>query len=430
MDLTSYRRVERELNSLPSQSGYMTRQRHPSFYITRTRHLLAELGNPELGFRYIHVGGTAGKGSVTVMLHSILHKAGKRVGAYISPHVTTLAERTLINGRLASVDDIVWAWKKVNHAIASIKRKKGGAFIPSYFEANVAMSMLLFKKYKLSWIILEVGCGGEFDATNVIPVPHVTVITNVYLDHTQLLGKTRKKIAQTKSGIIKRGTTVISGETDPSIRRIIKEKARENKASCLFISKQYQGSLALIGPHQQHNAAIAQAAARQINIPEKYIISGLKETKLPARFEIMQRHPFLILDGAHNPDKIKALKNTLTTVPYSNVYAVVGIGDNKNIRQMLRLFIPKCTRIIFSQSHQTNPKPATTAYLYKTAKRLFPKRKFGAEPNVRRALDLCLTKATKNDLILVTGSLYLAGEARKIWISEKKILSTHNLFPV
>lgn len=426
--LTQYKTIERKLEKLSPEQGYMERQRHPSFFLERTRVLFEALGNPEKNFTYIHVGGTAGKGSITVMIHSILNQAGKRVGSYLSPHVTTLAERMLINMRPASVRDVVWAWERVNRVIQDIQKNHGKKFIPSYFEATFAMSMLIFKKQRCNWLVLEVGCGGEFDATNIIPTPRVTVLTNIYLDHTQLLGHTRKKIAQTKSGIIKKGTYVLSGERDPEIRRSIKQTARQQHASCTFVTKPIHAALALTGEHQQRNAALAAQAAKKIGISRTHILKGLREARLPARFECMQEHPRVILDGAHNPAKIKALRTALGSQTYNNLFAIIGIGRNKHIRKMLKLLLPQCTNVIFTASKQKEPKPARPEALQKIARELFPHRTWQKTKNVSDAVQRALRRAQADDLILVTGSLYVAGEARKRWIPENTILKKRNLF--
>lgn len=433
------------MERLPSIAGYMERKKHPSFYLERMRLLLYTLGSPERGLEYIHIGGTAGKGSVTLLLHNMWLFSGKKVSAFISPHITTPIERILINGRPISVNDFMWAWKKIKPAIQHVKKTHGEIYAPSYFEAHFAMSLLLFHKKHIKHAILEVGCGGEFDATNTIPAPLATVITNIYLDHTQLLGRTRRAIAETKAGIIKTGTHVFTGESDPHIRTIIQRRAKRKKAKYTYIkipkntyriSKDmmlwrhaHLGKLSthLMGAHQLHNIELAVAVAKFLHLPSSAIKKGIAQTRIPARSEFMQKHPAIFIDGAHNPAKMRALVELLRKMPYTRIHGVVGIGGNKPAAQMLRILLPKLSDCIFTRASLNLPKPASARKLLHTAKTLSSKPVF-AISNPRTAIKRALKKSAKDDLILVTGSLYLSGEVRAQWISESSVCRTRNLF--
>lgn len=441
-----YAQAQRELEALPSIAGYMERKKHPSTYLERTRALLAELKNPERGFSVVHIGGTAGKGSVTMYLHYMLAASGKKTGAFISPHVTTAVERTLINARPISASDFVWAWKRVKKAIERLVKKNGRDAAPSYFEAQYAMSLLVFHKHRVQWMTLEVGCGGEFDATNTIPTPRATVITNVHLDHMQLLGRTRTQIAKTKSGIIKPSSAVFTGEMDPFIRHIIKNRSKKTGARFTFVRKPsfhgliqndqmqwrhpYMGKLTshLLGAHQLHNAEIAITVARYLKLPKLAIKNGIAQTQMPARSEIMQHNPLVLIDGAHNPAKVESLVRLLRSLRVKQKHAVIGIGHNKQIRQMLRILIPQFTHICFTHASVEVPKPATAEDLLQIAKNLFPKRTFLTDANPSQAFEKILTKSNSPDAIVITGSLYLSGQIRTRWIPEAHILKTRNLF--
>ncbi|MFA5030493.1 MAG: Mur ligase family protein [Patescibacteria group bacterium] len=444
--ISSYIQAQRELEALPSIAEYMDRKKHPAAYLQRTQMLLKELKHPERGFSVIHIGGTAGKGSVTMFLHYILAASDKKVGAFISPHVTTAVERTLIDTRPISTKDFVWAWEKVKKAITRLTDRHGHNAAPSYFEAQYAMSLLLFHKYHVRWITLEVGCGGEFDATNTIPAPRATIITNIHLDHMQLLGKTRAQIAKTKSGIIKSKSVIFTGEINATIRRIIENCSQKARATCRFVKKptypisihtdqmEWQhpnlGKLSshLLGSHQLHNAEIAIAVAQYLKLPKKAIKNGIAKTRIPARSEIMQHKPIVLIDGAHNPAKVESLVRLLRSFNVKKKHAVIGIGHNKQICQMLHVLIPQFAHICFTNASLEDPKPASAHELLRIAQNLYPKKKFLMHTDPLQAYKKILTKSHPQDLIVVTGSLYLSGEIRTRWIPESNILKTHNLF--
>lgn len=441
-----YKRLQQELERLPSIQGYMTNRRHPSFYFDRVRRVLGLLGNPEREFRFVHIGGTSGKGSTTMLIHSMLHAAGRRVGSNLSPHVTTLVERIMINGRPVSPADLWWAWTQMQPALRKI-RTLGKDYLPSYFEALVVMSFLLFKKYRVEWVALEVGCGGEFDATNVIPPPDVAVITSIGLDHTNILGRTRKLIARTKAGIIKHGSYVITGEGDAAIRKILCARAQRMRTPYLYVPlpswrhKTFQGktifrmpngktiSTPLIGEHQIHNIALAMAVARHMKLPLSAVIRGIRTTKLPARTEYVQNDPDVIIDGAHNPDKIKALVRVIRNIPHKRLHAIVGIGHAKPVRQIIRELGKITHAFTFTQAPIDQPAPEPAESLLRIAKKLFPSKPMCIVKDPKRAARSVMKQNARDTLIVVTGSLYLAGVVRELWFPEERILATRSLFP-
>lgn len=426
MQYADYKRAQKYLEALPRQV-FAPRHENPELSLERTRRLLAAVGHPEQKLKYVHVTGTSGKGSVTMLVHEILHTAGKHVGSYFSPHVTTTTERIVLNGRLVSVDDFLWAFGKVQPTIEQWK-KQDRRYIPSHFEALFAMSLVLFRKHHVQWAVIEVGCGGEFDPTNIIPPPRVAVITNVGLDHQELLGRTKAKIAQTKAKIFKAGSIAISGELDPKIQGIIRSEARRVSIPLTFVQPPTQHvKLTMLGQHQQHDAAIARVVTQHLKIPDATIAKGLRKTMLPARIERIA--PNVILDGAHNPDKLRALAKTIRMLHYKRVHILFGVGQNKNVTANLRALLPIGTRWTLTQASLPFPKPLAARRIAKALHALKPKVRVRTQPNAQRALPWALHTLQSNELLLITGSFYLAGELRKHWFSERAILEQQTPFP-
>ncbi|MFA6588183.1 MAG: Mur ligase family protein [Patescibacteria group bacterium] len=443
MNLAAYQNAKKYLEALPSQV-FATRKENPQLSLERTRKLLMAFGNPEKNFKFIHITGTSGKGSVTMYLHNILHTAGIKVGSYLSPHVITTTERIVVNGKLAAVPDFLWAFNKIKPYLDKTK-KSDKKFVPSHFESLFAMSLLIFKKRQIEWAVIEVGCGGEFDPTNVMPSPKIAIITNIGLDHQQLLGKTKIKIAKTKAKILKQGSMLLTGETDYKIRNLLINQAKLVRIPYYYMPRPkskviYQDALMLwrhsslgmikqqmFGEHQQVNANLTIEAAKMLRIPSRAIVKGLASTKLPARIEIIQKEPTTIIDGAHNPDKIQALVATLKSLDYTKVKAIIGIGEKKNAQAILKILKTTVNHWIITQASQSYPKPMPANLLVRILKQISPNSKISLIPNCQKALDFAID--SKNKLpILITGSLYLAGELRQRWYSEKMTLIKQSNF--
>lgn len=392
--------------------------------LKRTRALLDCLKNPEKKLQFIHITGTSGKGSVAQMLHSILQRNHKKVGTYTSPHTTSYLERFQVNEKLidpellsTAISDVINAYEKL---------LTGGSSELSFFELSTCLAIYAFAKANLEWCILEVGCGGRFDATNVIPTPRVAIITNVDLDHTELLGKTLAKIAYEKAGIIKKNGIVFCGEQRPALQKIFSKVAKEKNARLMFInSKNQSATRAELGEHQRQNASIAQAVAREIGIPNEIIEQTLERIKLlPCRFELIQKNPTIILDGAHSPAKIKATIALIEKLPKKPLI-IFGCTASKNAREMLSLISPVVASITTTRFETTMRKAANPFSLL----RLIPKSKQNkAFLDWRTALSYVENHAKKTDIILVTGSLYLAGDMRTEWITEEQILKNRSSF--
>ena len=397
--------------------------------LDRIKKLSKELGNPEKSYKTIHVGGTNGKGSVCKFLGSILTSSGYKVGVYTSPHLQCFSERIVIDGEEISEKEIVLLFEKIKPIVEKMK-KKGNT--PTYFEIVTAMCFEYFKEKNVDYAVIEVGLGGRFDATNIIE-PIVSVITNVSLDHQNILGNSIKEIAKEKAGIIKNKVPVITGARDNALK-VIEKKADEKNAPLTIIDSSnwkklsdksflIKGSLndynvktSMKGSFQGTNIALAISVVEtlQINgifITENSIFEGIKKTFNPGRMEIVSEKPHILLDGAHNIACMNVLKETLEKdFKYDRLILVVGILSDKNIEEMLKIIIPLANNIIVTKSK--NNRASNTTFLKDKILKLGFKNKIVVKNNVSDAVDYAKSIANKNDLICITGSLFTVGEAR------------------
>lgn len=409
------------LGNLPLEGDYMIDSKHAEVYLKRMRYFLELIGNPDKDLKYIHIAGTSGKGSVTTMLHEILLSAGKKVGSFTSPSVTTSIEKIKVGKSFISP-------KEFAEIVDYLKPFIDEAYIngpygrPSYFEIFLTIAFIYFKKTKTEWVVLEVGLGGRFDATNVILEPLVTAITNIDLDHTELLGKTLKKIAFDKAGIIKTNCIFFTTEKNPSILKLFKQICNEKKVICTILSSD-------ITNYKKDNELLVAEIARHIGISSKNILNGIKATQLMCRFEAIQSNPLVILDGAHNRAKVATTIHNLSNLKYKRLFLIVGISDNKDHISILEQIIPKADKVFFTRFENRNRKCAhPKSLLSKSKKYLRPNATTSIflDPNI--ALSTAIKEADINDAILIVGSFFLAGELRKNWISEEHILRNRTSF--
>ncbi len=371
----------------------------------RIQELLNKIENPEINLKCMHVAGTNGKGSVCAMLQSILAGAGFKVGMYTSPHLKRFNERIRINDSLISDKEIVEYFIKVKPHITS----------QSFFEITTAMAFLYFADKKVDFAVLETGLGGRLDATNVV-TPLVSVITNIGLEHTNLLGNTIEKIAFEKAGIIKKNVTVITGAKGNALK-IIKKIAKVKNAS-LIKKRKYPKIYFkhLNGEFQQQNKDIALTTLdtlkklNLIKINKNQIIGGIKKTKWPGRMQYLPSN--ILVDCAHNADGFKVLKNELLRLKkeknIEHFVFVIGIQKDKDIANMLKVISPLASSAIFTKSK--NPKAIEPKYLSKLFKKLNKQTDAMSIDNPKKALRYAKKIAGKNDLIVVAGSIYLVGE--------------------
>ncbi len=401
------------LSNVRGEKEYMKDRAHPEMYLKRMRAFLNLLGNPDRGTKYIHVTGTAGKGTVTTMLHEILLASGKKVGSFTSPYVTTTIEKIRVGEKYISPDEFVDLVEQVKPAIDEMYMKSPYGR-PSIFEILHTIGFLYFKKQKCEWGVLEVGCGGRYDATNVIEKSVAAAITNVDYDHMEILGDTLEKIAYDKAGIIKRGTAFFTTEKRPKILKIFERACLKTGASFHVLSSQNS---------RDANVVLATAIASKIGISTNAIEKGLSKTCLPARFEIMQKKPMIIIDGAHNRAKIKSTVENLKKISYRKLHLVLGVAENKNYQDILSQIIPFVNNLYLTRFQTKERKAAQPKELARLSKKYLKKAakiKVFLDPN--EAFLAATKNASPRDLILVTGSFFLAGEIRQLFIPEEQIL--------
>jgi dihydrofolate synthase/folylpolyglutamate synthase len=411
--------------------------------LERIERLLELMGNPQEKFKSILVGGTNGKGSTVVMISSILQEAGFKVGTFTKPHLSSFTERIVVNGKRIPEEDVVRIVEEVRSTIERMKEESNFEH-PTFFEVVIAITFRYFEEQKVDFAVLEVGLGGRLDATNVVN-PLVSVITNVSLEHTQILGDTVLKIAKEKAGIIKKNGILITATEDDEVfnlfRRICKEKKSkifrvgrdiefESLASSItgqeFTINGFNGRyddlyIPLLGKHQLANAATAVGAIEALRfhgivIPEETIREGVK---WPGRLEIVQKNPFVVLDCAKDPEAMKKLKEAVLDIfNYEKLILVISISSDKDFRSMLNEIIPISDSIIITK-HKVMNRGIDPKILAEEVKKF--KKEFVIVEDVKDAVRKALNLANEKDMILVTGSLFTVAEARELWFKEVNI---------
>jgi len=432
----NYQQAYDYLNSLSNlrRKEYMTDSRHYSLYLKRLQFFLDILENPEKKIpHYIHVTGTSGKGSLCLMLQSILKEDKKNVGTLISPHPTDITERWQIGGKPMQKNEFA--------KIIELFKTKLDQYIQtspydmvSFHEITTAIGLYYFAQKKVKWAILEVGCGGRYDSTNIIPKKDIAVITNIGLDHTETFGNSKENIAYEKAGLIKTGCKVFTMEKNKKILSIIEAECKKTKTPLIqvktkipqknvtlegtsFAYKNESYKIKTIGKHQIQNTILAIEIADKLNIAAKSIKLGLSKTDLPIRMEVVSKFPTIILDSAHNPDKIKTTVNTIKQINQLNnkpINLILGFSENKKIITMLNELKKLNPKSIAITRNTINPfrKVADPKELEQKCKKIFPKIEIQIFLDPIGALDWSRKKLKKHDILLITGSVFLAGELR------------------
>ena len=393
----------------------------------RTRNLLDLMGNPQDKLKYIHIAGTNGKGSTAAMTASILQQAGYRVGLYTSPYIYRFNERMQINGEPISDDELtrITAWVK---PLAQSTEES-----PTEFELVSCIAFEYFKRNRCDIVVLEVGMGGALDSTNVIKAPEVAVITNIGLDHTDVLGSTVEEIARTKAGIFKSGADAVVYRSTPSVEAVFEEVcekknirlAKADFAGLHLVSHGLEGQvfdcgdrkaleLPLLGDHQLHNAAVVLSVAdaliaRGWKITEENIREGIRTVSWPGRFDIMRRDPLFIIDGGHNPQCIEALvKNIEDYLIGKRVIVLTGVLADKDYADMYKPVMPLVEEFVCITP--PNPRKLDAALLaqYLSEKGAVATPCDSIESGVRTAME----KAGTDGVVLCFGSLYTIGSIR------------------
>ena len=407
------------LNNLPLDGDYLVDKHHADRYIRRMRYFLNLIGNPDRELKFIHIAGTSGKGTVTNMVHEILFASGKNVGSFTSPFVTALIEEIKVGDEYISPDefaDIVEYLKPFIDAAYT----EGPYGSPSYFEIFFSIALVYFQRKKCDWAVLEVGLGGRYDATNVIERPLVTAITNIDYDHTELLGKTLRKIAFDKAGIIKPGSAFFTTEQRPALLKIFSSICDEKRVAFRALPRQ--------SDYREYNTELATALARHVGVSDESISRGINNMRLPCRFEVVGRNPIVVLDGAHNRAKIRSTLANLRRMTFKKLHLIIGIADNKDHVSILEQVIPLADSVSFTRFQSRERKCAHPKELLKKSagylKNLARVRMF-LDPE--RAVSQSIQDANRDDLVLVVGSFFLAGEIRKRWFSEELILEKRKI---
>ena len=390
--------------------------------------LLARFGDPQDQIPVIHVAGTNGKGSTCRMLSCILQNAGYRVGLYTSPFIERFNERIMLDNEDISDDDLAEVTEYVRPFADAMEDK------PTEFELITALAMLYFERSKCDIVVLEVGMGGELDSTNVIPAPEVVVLTAMGMDHIRELGPTMADVARAKAGIIKDGCAVVSyggnAEADEVFASVCAEKniplrnpdftaitpGEFNLDGQFFSYKDWQNvSIPLVGRYQMNNAAVVLETVGLLrekgwNISDEQVREGLRVTRWPARFEILQRDPVFIVDGGHNPHGIRATADSLQRLfPGQKFTFVTGVMADKDVEAILGLIAPLADR--FFTVKPGNPRAMDADVL---AERI---RTLGVEAipceNVADGVKRAIEAVGTGGVACALGSLYMSGEVRE-----------------
>ena len=389
--------------------------------------------------KYIQVAGTNGKGSTSHFIAAILRSAGWRVGLFTSPHLQDVRERICFNGRIISRRDFAVAISAIDNICQELLHRQVIAKQPTFFETVFLAALYHFSKCQADWAVLEVGLGGRLDATSTI-IPEVAVITNIAKDHTHILGKTLAAIAREKAGVCKENVPLVSGCRPASIAgRVIGRAARAKSAPFheVFVppgglqvekkgrsylchyrsgSRRYSYRVYLKGRHQTVNAAVAVKTVDVLkglgwNIPDLAISRGIKNMFIPGRIELLSRRPPLILDGGHNPDGIRVLVDFLREENISAFTLIFGVLGDKHYPAMARQLAPLAANVILTAPPCERALPPEKLLPY------FKKKNCRVERNFFKAL--AIAKKLKR-IIIICGSLYLAGAMRTVVCGGKK----------
>jgi dihydrofolate synthase/folylpolyglutamate synthase len=432
----NYSQAEEYLNSFTNYElipGISYAQ--PGYSLRHVEELLNRMGNPQLAARTIHIAGTKGKGSVAAMIAQVLSSSGYKTGRYTSPHLHNLRERLNIDGSLISEVDFAATMAEVKPFIESMKHDTSFRQL-TYFEALTALAFAYFQKKRVDFQVLEVGLGGRLDATNVVANPAVCIITSISLDHTQILGNSLEEIAREKAGIIKSGCWVVISPQPEEAASVISNICREKKAKVVQVGKditwhkisgdlrqqsliiegrtsKYQVSIPLLGDFQLENAATAVASS-EILASEGFAISaadiaqGLAQVKWPGRFQILQQHPTVLVDGAHNVASMKRLVNNIKAYfAHKRIFLVFGTSCDKDIPGIINELVPLSTQVIVTQASHSRAAPLVTLVAEFTKRGIEPE----TRETVAEAISRALSVAKRTDIICVTGSLFVVAEA-------------------
>lgn len=420
--------------------------------ILRMQRFMDFCGNPERDYPSIHVAGTSGKGSVVNLLAGILSASGQRVGYHVSPYLQICNEKLIVDGQMISPSEFASLVAEFR-ALYQIWAEEDPVFEAlKYGEAWVALTFLWFARQEVEWAVIETGLGGRYDPTNVVP-SRLAVITNVNYDHVEVLGEDLVLIAGHKAGIIKPGGLAITGEKNPEALEVIRQEAMNKEAElyCLGedfdyavdgfgeeavlsvegVYQKYEGlRIGMQGGFQLENAALAVASLDllagkgELALARENVKEGVS-VSFPGRFEVIQSDPIVILDGAHNRHKAKALADSLEVeFPERKMTVVLGTLSIKDFSGIIRALAPLTNEWIATQPKVLGKPAAQASALGDVIRTITPDLPIEEVPDVREAVELALQHAGKDGIVLVTGSLYMLGAVRNRWVSPDELLKS------
>jgi len=402
--------------------------------LRRMDELLARLDNPHLKARTVHIAGTKGKGSVAAMVASALTASGYITGLYTSPHLHTFNERIRVDDRLISNEELVALVDRLKPEVEAVNEKATYGQLTT-FEIITALGFVYFEQKGVDLQVIEVGLGGRLDATNVVQ-PEICIITSISFDHTEVLGNTLAEIATEKAGIIKPNSIVITSPQADEVDKIIEKACLDCQAELVRVgsdvtwrgtgfdysqqSLQVQGklgsyelSIPLLGQHQLNNAATAVAAleilaGKGFHISVGSIANGLAKVDWPGRLQVLSRRPLVVVDGAHNTDSARKLKQSLEQYfDFDKAVLIIGVSSDKDIAGIISELVPLFDEVI--ATHSIHPRAMPTAPIVAEFRRQGVEAK--ETDDIAVALPLALNMVGEKDLICVSGSLFVVAGA-------------------
>ncbi|MBN1943367.1 MAG: bifunctional folylpolyglutamate synthase/dihydrofolate synthase [Phycisphaerae bacterium] len=427
----------------------MLRVRYNSdtFSLNRMKSFLKRLGNPHEKIRSVHIAGTKGKGSTATMLASMLQACGHSVGLYVSPHICDIRERITINGQKIPRTELTKLIAKIAPHVERMKDDK-----PTFFEIMTAIAFVHFKNQNVAIAVVETGLGGRLDSTNVLK-PEVCGLTSISMDHMQQLGPGLADITKEKAGIFKKNVPAISVPQHPTAKRVLKQAATESKTKLMFTGEEIEFSyrvessrqngchtrvclttphsrfehlpVPVLGEHQALNCGLALALLDQLkrngmDIDDEKAMAGLRAVSLPGRMEIIHQDPRVLVDGAHNAASIQALMRGIGQhIPYDSMVMVFGCAADKDIRGMMEQLATGADKVIFTRA-LGNARAADPKALAEMYTELSDGRVAQVAENLSQALAIASSAVHREDIICVTGSFYLVGEAKSLLAAKKR----------
>ncbi len=414
-----------------------------NFNLARMQKLLSITGNPHRKFKSVHIAGTKGKGSTAHMLANMLEGSGYKVGLYTSPHVVDVRERIMVNNQMIPEHDFVRLLNKLLPELRDGEEKSR----PTFFEILTCIAFMYFAEEEVDMAVIETGLGGRLDSTNVIK-PEVSAITTIGYDHMHILGNTLAKIAQEKAGIFKTGVPVISVPQTPEVKDALNKAAKSIKAPLKFtgedidFSYRFESSritgphtriclttprskfehlpVPLPGEHQAINCGLALAILDTLKekgyqINDQQALDGLAKTRLSGRMELICEDPRILIDGAHNPPSVEALIKTIGQhISYDSMVVIFGCAVDKDVDGMLDQIAMGADKVIFTKNgtvRSADPEELALRFEERTG------RMAQFADTVNEAVRVASSVATRGDIICITGSFYLAGEAKRLFMS-------------